>query len=529
MRNALFISSIISIALLTGCADIPVTTYSNSDISNPAIPAQEEPDDPPPALFCSDTCEGSSECVDNSHVRYCKDTNDDGCKEWTDAIPCPDHTQCQGMTCTQQAPACADTCEINAECVSESSYRTCHDSDGDGCKEWSQSIPCQEGAKCTNGICQIPEKTCTNACNNAGDKQCLGDSIQTCGDYDADGCLEWGKDEKCEYGCDSGHCKDWSIDCTGMPICPIPITSHHQTIHGDTSKSINVISEYTSCHDFNKDGVANESGPEDYYVIQTDEPGYLAVGVSDGSKVDVDVHILTKLDGNSCVARSDKGTGYYLEPGVYYISADTYGGSNNAGEYTLQVTFIPSSSKCGMKTSVMDRRKSCGDVNMPAAGPVATEAHLVTDHDRELYDNGSTWWPSSQTDHIDTHKAYTDELFGAGTSSGDKWCPAEGGNIGSGSSGKFVPADAEAWYINMNWESSTKPKKGTKYLVIDPVSGKTVVAAAGYETGPGSCDRMGGAVYEIRKYTNTSHGDPMVFGEMNNQDFKFGPIDCFAE
>ena len=58
------------------------------------------------------------------------------------------------------------------------------------------------------------------------------------------------------------------------------------------------------------------------------------------------------------------------------------------------------------------------------------------------------------------------------------------------------------------------------------MTGKAVVAAAGYETGPGDGTKIGGAVYEVHKKLGTGHNSVLTFGEMKIQDYEYGPIDC---
>lgn len=76
------------------------------------------------------------------------------------------------------------------------------------------SYACPNG--CSNGLCQIP---CRNECTSAGLKQCSGNSNQTCGNYDADSCLEWSTATACPAGqiCQNGNCKITS-DC-GNNLC----------------------------------------------------------------------------------------------------------------------------------------------------------------------------------------------------------------------------------------------------------------------------------------------------------------------
>lgn len=56
------------------------------------------------------------------------------------------------------------------------------------------------------------EAVCTDECSS-GQTRCVGDYKQTCGNYDADTCLEWpattsgAGNEYCQYGCANGQCK----------------------------------------------------------------------------------------------------------------------------------------------------------------------------------------------------------------------------------------------------------------------------------------------------------------------------------
>ena len=65
-----------------------------------------------------------------------------------------------------------------------------------------------------------------------------------------------------------------------------------------------------------------------------------------------------------------------------------------------------------------------------------------------------------------------------------------------------------------------------RFLVVNPVTGEAVVAAAGYETGPGDGSKIGGAVYEIHKKLGTGHNSTLTFAEMIDQSLEYGPIQC---
>jgi len=51
--------------------------------------------------------------------------------------------------------------------------------------------------------CSGGGSTCTSTCSPRGNQLCFGDSLKTCGDYNDNGCLEWGNVVECDYGCDS--------------------------------------------------------------------------------------------------------------------------------------------------------------------------------------------------------------------------------------------------------------------------------------------------------------------------------------
>ena len=240
----------------------------------------------------------------------------------------------------------------------------------------------------------------------------------------------------------------------------------------------------------------------------------------------MDVHLLTALRGDACLARSDKGIAHHVGAGIYYISIDTYESSARAGNYTLYVTFLPDSGICGLRQTTIERVNTPSQITLPRAGSVVREAHMVTTRDQLI--NGTGWWPSSKDDKLAAHKQRTAEITGISYNRTESWCPAgEGGSLwGQGSTGRAVPEDAEAWYICMYWRSATRPAPGTRFLVINPSNGKAVVAAAGYETGPGDGARLGGAVEEVHQYCGTTHGSNLAFAEMIRQDLAYGPINC---
>jgi hypothetical protein len=72
------------------------------------------------------------------------------------------------------------------------------------------SCGCPSGKQCqSNGSCTVsPQATCQNECSEFGLKRCSNNSYQTCGNYDADNCLEWSSTTNCLSNtvCQDGNC-----------------------------------------------------------------------------------------------------------------------------------------------------------------------------------------------------------------------------------------------------------------------------------------------------------------------------------
>jgi hypothetical protein len=87
----------------------------------------------------------------------------------------------------------------------------------------------------------------------------------------------------------------------------------------------------------------DESGPELIYVFDVLSGGTLTARVADAVGVDIDIHLLSALDANSCLARNDWQIRYEItSPGTYYLVADTFVGRTGAeysGAYLLTADF----------------------------------------------------------------------------------------------------------------------------------------------------------------------------------------------
>jgi len=188
---------------------------------------------------CSDSGNGSGEDA----------TEDDGCAAGlvlcgslcVDLMTNRNHCGSCGQPCRRGEICTSGTCGSGCvdECTDYDDTRcalyppnyieTCRDSDGDGCFEWGDLSPCPAGATCEDGRCS---SGCPVICDEAGDSRCSADGFgtETCGDYDRDGCLEWGDvvacgggercvDGECRYvgpPCGNGNCEDGE-SCDSCP------------------------------------------------------------------------------------------------------------------------------------------------------------------------------------------------------------------------------------------------------------------------------------------------------------------------
>lgn len=321
------------------------------------------------------------------------------------------------------------------------------------------------------------------------------------------------------------------------PPCPTVITSFPFIDTQNTSNST-----LSSFNAYSCAAGTNESGPEVVYQFTLQGAGTIVASVQDGAGVDIDLHLLTANDSQTCLTRNDKAISWHLDPGTYYLVADTYVSAQGAqaGEYTLRAYFIADSSKCAMKSELLARIGANEPLQMPATGQVVQEAHLVTKEEAEGQKGYAGDWPScpvpaeqySCKDGISTHYSVTNAVSGFDSTQfqlSQPWAPCcePSNNFGQGSSSK-PPAAAEAWYINMRWTGANSPTPGKRYLVFNPFTGGAIVAAAGYENGPGDVSRIGGASEEIHMTLGTTHLSTLTFGEMTNgQALPYGPINCF--
>ena len=317
----------------------------------------------------------------------------------------------------------------------------------------------------------------------------------------------------------SGDDDDTGEECPEGLICvdSFPFVENNDT----TASATSAFDAYSCAPDL------DESGPEVLYRVTLDRPGYLGVLLDDSTAgVDIDAHLLTDLDPDACLDRGHYDAGDLLDPGVYYVVADTYveGGQELSGPYGITIGLAEAATgDCTMEVGEIARVGDGGDhLQMPATGPVVHEAHLVTIDDG--YGTGANDpWPQTITEGIGDHYALSQDDTGFVMYRETSWCPQEGCDYGQAAYGAKLPVEDEAWYICMYW--SSRPAPGTRMIVSDG-SGRALVAAAGYETGPGDLSNVAGVVEEIHHYFGTGHGDSLTVGFAVDQTLPLGPILC---
>lgn len=326
-------------------------------------------------------------------------------------------------------------------------------------------------------------------------------------------------------------------DGPGSACDPFPIAAFPYDDRQDTADSPHADVDAYGC-----DPAIDESGPEWWYTFTLTESGLLSASIDEvaGDGVDVDVHLLSGGDpARDCVARDHAGVAEVLAPGTYLLVLDTWAdgdGVAQVGPYRLTVDFRPvASGACAVVPtdvemfwsscagSVPDCSERGGSVFLatPTVGPVVKEAHLVT-----TADGFGSGWPSSFTDGISAHYAASEAASGYHTSRTEPWAPAgEGGSeYGQSAYGAKLPPEDEAWYLNMYWRS--RPAPGTRLVVRNPANGRAVVAAGGYETGPGDNSAIAGVAEEVHDWLGTGHLDDLEIGFAADPTLPLGPIDC---
>lgn len=270
---------------------------------------------------------------------------------------------------------------------------------------------------------------------------------------------------------------------------------------------------------------ADESGPEIVYRVTTPGPGVLSALVADDAGVDIDVHILGSFSADACLARDDVFTSAEVPAGESWIIADTYvsGGAPQSGAFAIDIGFARASEgPCELLTGVMPRVGDGGDaLVLPATGPIARLGHLVTDEEPAPF-------PASASEELLAHYALSQDATGVVLPRSMGWTlPGGADHYGAGvGSPAELPVRDEAYYVAMYWTAEARPPMGTRMILRDPASGRAVVVAAGYATGPASLSMIGGTSEEAYFVLGIDEGADVELGFAADPTLPLGPRVC---
>lgn len=162
---------------------------------------------------CTDyvTCQTYEACgpCPEKPAELCNGVDDD-CDSETDKegdpLNCPAGQLCRGGHC------CADECELEGEkeCLGSAQFKTCGNSDGDPCLEWSVS-DCDPGSDCIEGTCVCTPQSCLDFGYNCGIWSDGCDGTLDCGTC--------GANETCDGGTCQCATPCGSVCCDSGDVC----------------------------------------------------------------------------------------------------------------------------------------------------------------------------------------------------------------------------------------------------------------------------------------------------------------------
>ena len=309
-----------------GCKDaVRAECPQNSVCSDGVCKAADVP--------CENACTEGSEC-DGDKLKTCKDNDGDGCKEWV-VEDCPDNTACDAGLCKDLDTACENTCTDGVECDGTSRLKTCKDDNGDGCKEWV-IVDCPDGKTCSDGACRDQEPTCEDTCS--GSTTCEGTSgYKTCEDTNNDGCKEWSEVTACPSGqtCSEGRCAVPACKYTKAEdpgIHPLPSesksgTSESVTTNGYTDEYLYDASDYI------KIGARREwGGSIIFFGLADGNKGTNGTNTIDGNdtgrEVQVAIYDSSRLAQNCAYNASCQSNGSACPNSITYLGWNPVQGGN---------------------------------------------------------------------------------------------------------------------------------------------------------------------------------------------------------
>ncbi len=120
--------------------------------------------------------------------------------------------------------------------------------------------------------------------------------------------------------------------CAASVATPVPLPCVFVDSRDTSTSTSDVLDSYPP-------NTTDESGPEFVYAFTLDRPAYVAAELMapEPAGVDIDVHLLSSLAPVSLIQRDNNAVWTLLQPGTYYVVADTYMAA--AGGYRLTVSF----------------------------------------------------------------------------------------------------------------------------------------------------------------------------------------------
>ncbi len=140
-------------------------------------------------------------------------------------------------------------------------------------------------------------------------------------------------------------------------------------------------------------GSSDEAGAEVWYVVDLLDPGLLIVSVDEvsGDGIDVDVHILTGTDADTCLARDNASASATVEAGFVFVVVDTWrssSGTEYPGPYELVVDFVADASEDPVDTDTEDSTEPTADpgVDTGSDGPCPADMVAIEDYCIDRYE-----------------------------------------------------------------------------------------------------------------------------------------------
>ncbi|MGI5860855.1 MAG: thrombospondin type 3 repeat-containing protein [Myxococcales bacterium] len=220
------------------------------------------------------------------------------------------------------------------------------DSDGDGVGDACEPPPPdRDGDGVEDSLDNCPDTPNPSQADSDGDG--VGDACDAPPpDRDGDGvadsqdnCPDTPNPNQADYNSDGqGDACTVQNGTVAKPFIISPTSSHF--VYTDRRNTANATSDVFDTYPPN---TVDESGKEFIYAFKITAPTrfYAEIQSPEPSGVDIDVHLLSSLQPLTLIARSNLGVYATLQPGVYYLSLDSYRGKH--GEYVLDATFRPKS------------------------------------------------------------------------------------------------------------------------------------------------------------------------------------------